>query len=119
MPDPTGAAVTPRPRKHLMPAGHPLRPAATAASTARVQRWVLSVLSLTILLHFAGGLVVAAVMIKPPVTSSRIGLLVIAAVVGVVAVGSASVIHRRGALTWWLALGAAPALVGAYLCFLR
>ncbi len=88
-----------------MVAGQPARRTATAASTTLVQRWVLSVLSATIALLLAGGLVVAAVVREPSVTGSRAGLLVIAAVMGVVGVGSAFAIHRRNPLTPWLATG--------------
>ena len=65
------------------------------------------------------GLVVAAVQISPTVPSSRIGLLAIAAILGVIAIASAFAIHQRSPWTPWLILGVAPSLLGSYLCFLR
>ena len=70
-------------------------------------------------LHLAGGLVFAAYVIDPDAQSSRVGLLSIAAVMGCLAIGAVFMIHRRRPLTAWLALGALPSLLGAYLCFLH
>jgi hypothetical protein len=84
-----------------------------------VQRWVLTVLTITLVFHLAGGLAFAAYFADPDVPSSRIGLLVIAAVMGCLAIGATFAIHRRSAVTPWLVLGLLPSLVGVYFCFLR
>ncbi len=84
-----------------------------------VQRWVLTVLTISIVFHLAGGLAFAAYFINPDVPSSRIGLLIIAALMGCLAVGAVCAIHRRRVVTPWLAIGLIPALSGVYFCFLR
>ena len=123
MPDRTGEHPPPatpvRRRAHLMVPGQPHRPLPTPASTRRVQRWVVSILLFSTVFHLAVGLVVAAVSIDASVPASRIGLLVIAGVMGVLAAVAASAIHQRRPQVPWLLLGLAPALVGVYLCFLR
>ena len=123
MPDRTGERPPPaapaRRRSHLMVPGQPHRPVPTPASTRRVQRWVVSILLFSTVFHLAVGLVVAAVSIDASVPTSRIGLLAIAGVMGVLAAVAASAIHQRRPQVPWLLLGLAPALVGVYLCFLR
>lgn len=123
MPDRTGERPPPaapaRRRAHLMVPGQPHRPVPTPASTRRVQRWVVSILLFSTVFHLAVGLVVAAVSIDPSVPTSRIGLLVIAGVMGLLAAVAACAIHQRRPQVPWLLLGLAPALVGVYLCFLR
>ncbi len=106
-------------RSHLMVPGQPHRPVPTPTSTRRVQRWVVSVLLFSTVFHLAVGLVVAAVSIDASVPASRIGLLAIAGVMGVLAAVAASAIHQRRPQVPWLLLGLAPAVVGVYLCFLR
>ena len=113
------AAVTPKVRKHLMVPGQTRAPMPTSHSTVMVQRWVLTVLTITIVFHLAGGLVFAAYHLDPAVPSSRIGLLIIAAAMGCLAIAAVFAIHRRRAATPWLVLGLLPSLLGAYLCFLR
>ena len=83
-----------------------------------VQRWVLTVLTISIVFHLAGGLAFAAYYTDPEAPSSRIGLLVIAAAMGCLAIGAVLAIHRRRLLTPWLALGLLPSLLGVYVCFL-
>jgi hypothetical protein len=84
-----------------------------------VQRWVVTVLTITIVFHLAGGLAFAAYCVDPDVPSSRIGLLLIAGVMGCLAIGAVLAIHRRRLVTPWLALGLLPSLAGTYFCFLR
>lgn len=105
----------PRPRKHLMVPGQPSRQRADAMSLGRVQRWVMSTLAVTTILHLAAGLVVAALYVDP--LDAQIGLLVIAGAFGVIAAGVGLLIHQRSPLTPWLALGVLPAVVGAFLVF--
>lgn len=105
-------------RKHLMVPGQISTPP-SSHSTEVVQRWVITVLTISIVFHLAAGLVFAAYYTESLVASSQIGLLVIAAVMGCLAVGAGFAIHRKSPLTPWLALGLLPSLVGGYFCFSR
>lgn len=93
-----------------MTPGQP-RPQQRQTNITTVQRWVMSSLTATTILHMSGGVVVAAYVSDR--RSSQIGLLVIAAVFGVLAFVAALLIHRRSPLSWWLLPGLVPALVGA------
>jgi hypothetical protein len=110
--------VRKRPR-HLMDPDNPRPPTprGKGMSLSQVQMWVMSVLAVTTMLHFAGGLVVAAFFIEEDRLDARIGLLVIAGIFGVLSVLAGAALHRKPLLNWWLFLGAVPALVGAYLMF--
>jgi len=118
MTDPaSGPAATPRRAKHLMDPHHPRPPQKYSMSLSRVQTWVLSTLAVITILHLSAGLVVAAIFTDEARTTSRVGLLVIAGLFGVVAVAAGLAIHKRSLLSPWLLLGWIPALVGAYLTF--
>jgi uncharacterized membrane protein len=112
-------ASPPKVRKHLMVPGQARPPGPSSHSTVMVQRWVVTVLTISIVFHLAGGLAFAAYYTNPDVPSSRIGLLVIAAVMGALAVGAVRAIHRKRLVTPWLVLGLLPSLLGTYFCFLR
>lgn len=88
-------------------------------STAKVQKWVATVLAVAILGHLAEALVIFALMAPSDRPSSRIGLLVIAGIVGVLAAGGVRAIHERRILSCWLLLGLTPALIGLYLAYWR
>lgn len=113
------AVPSPKVRKHLMVPGKAPAPSLTSHSTVMVQRWVLTVLVVSIVFHLAGAMAFAAYLIDPSVPSSRIGLLVISAVMGCLTVGAVLVIHLRSPLTPWLLVGLVPAALGAYFCFVR
>ena len=98
-----------------MDPANPRPQAAPAMSMTSVQRWVMSVLAVTTVGHFAAGLVIAAVFIDPSRQGARLGLTGIAAVVGVLGMAAAFLIHQRSALTPWLAAGLIPAAVGFFL----
>jgi hypothetical protein len=106
--------TTPRPRKHLMVPGQPM-PRQDAMSLTTVQRWVMSTLAVTTILHLAAGLVVAAMHVDT--LDAQVGLLVIAAAFGAISVAVGLMIHQRRPLSPWLLLGALPAAVGAFLVF--
>jgi tetrahydromethanopterin S-methyltransferase subunit F len=92
------------------------RPQATQGmSMSTVQRWVMSVLAVTTIGHFAAGLVFAAVLMHSRPVSARIGIDLIAGVVGILGVAAGFLIHEKSALTPWLLLGLLPAAVGLYL----
>jgi hypothetical protein len=80
-------------------------------SLTRVQRWIMSVLAVTTILHLSAGLIVAGVFIDD-MPSASIGLCLIAGAFAVIAVGVGLAIHQRPLISPWLALGAIPALIG-------
>jgi hypothetical protein len=85
------------------------------ARLARVQRWVLSVLAATTILHLSLGLVLAALYITEDNQGAQIGLCVIAAVTGAVAIAAGFAIHQKNPVTPWLLLGLTPGIVGLVL----
>jgi len=88
-------------------------------SLTQVQRWVISTLTMVTILHFAGGIVLAAATAGPDRAASRLPLLILAGVTGVGAVAAALAIHRKSLLSPWLLLGWLPTLVGAYFVYWR
>lgn len=105
----------PRRARHLIDPTAP-RPQAPAPgmSLTSVQRWVMSALAVTTVLHLVVGIVVAAAFLETTRPGAQEGLLVIAGVMGVLGVAAAFLIHGRSAATPWLAVGALPAVVGAF-----
>ncbi len=92
-------------------------PAQDERDLATVQRWVMSVLAVTTILHLVVGLVVAAVLLDDAPDSSKIGLTVIAGVFGAIAVATGLAIHGRRILSPWLLLGLVPTAIGLWLTF--
>ena len=80
-----------------------------------VQKWVLSVLAFTTIIHLSAGLVIAAVFIDADRQDARVGLNVIAAAFGVIAVAVFRAIHGKALLSPWLLLGLVPGVVGLFL----
>ena len=111
-----GASRPPKHRKHLMVPGQP-RPVAPrgAMSLSSVQRWVLSTLAVSTILHLAGGLVLAARYVDE--RSSAIGLLVIAAAMGVLGMLAGLLIHRARPVHPLLLVGLVPAAAGTWWIF--
>jgi hypothetical protein len=109
-----------RPRHLLDPAdlqrSHQ-RSQGTSESLTKVQRWVISVLAVTTILHLAGGVALVAIFVDDSRLDARIGLNIIAGVIGVLAVAAGLLIHGKRPLSWWLLLGLVPGLVGAWLTF--
>jgi len=97
-----------------MDPANPQRPSVESREITCVQQWVLSVLVATTILHLAAGLAVAGVVADGSRPGAGVGLNVLACVCGVGAVLAARLIHRRGPLSWWLALGLVPGLVGLW-----
>jgi hypothetical protein len=108
-------------RGHLLDMNAPRRvvadPEKDARDLARVQRWVMSTLAVTTILHLVVGLVVAAVMLDDAPDSSKIGLNVIAGIFGAIAVATGLAIHGRRILSPWLLLGVVPTAIGLVLTF--
>jgi hypothetical protein len=84
-------------------------------STEQVQKWVITVLTVVILGHLAEALVIFALISPDDHPASRIGLLVIAGLVGLLAAGGVRATHRRRILSPWLLVGLLPAVIGVYL----
>ena len=105
----------PRRARHLMDPANPVREVNNAQLT-NVQRWVVSVLTVTTIGHLSVGLVVAAYFLAEGNLVSEIGLCAIAAAFGVIAVAVGRVIHGASVVTPWLLLGLIPGIVGVVLC---
>jgi hypothetical protein len=101
-----------RRRRHLMDPANPVPRRQDPMSLSQVQKWILSSLATLTILHLAAGFALAAVVNDRQ--SSQIGLLVIAAVTGVLAVMAGLVIHGRRVLSWWPLLGLLPALAATW-----
>jgi len=99
-----------RPR-HLMDPANPVRQVNDHRLT-QVQRWVVSVLAVTTILHLSVGLVIGAFFINEDAVVSRVGLCVIGGLFGVVAAGVGRLIHQKPIASPWLAVGFLPGLVG-------
>ena len=108
-------------RRHLLDPndirGSHQRSVGSPQQLSNVQRWVMSVLVVTTILHFSGGLAVAAMVVDDTRLDARIGLNLLAAFTGVLAVVGARAIHRKPLLSSWLLLGLVPGVVGAALTF--
>ena len=105
-----------RPR-HLMDPNNPRREIRKASDSGPmhlepVQKWVLSVLAFTTIIHMSIGLVIAALYVDSSRPGAEYGLLVIAAAFGVVSVAVFRAIHRKAMASWWLLLGVLPGVVG-------
>ena len=81
----------------------------------QVQRWVVSVLAVTTILHLSAGLVIAAYFLEEEAVVSRIGLCIIGGAFGVVAAGVGRLIHQKPIASPWLLLGLTPGLIGVAL----
>ena len=94
-----------------MDPNNPVRPV-NDHSLTQVQRWVMSVLAVTTILHLSAGLVIGAFFLDEDKAVSRYGLCVIGGLFGVVAVAVGRLIHQKSLLSWWLALGLVPGIAG-------
>ncbi len=105
-------------RKHLIDPTVPPRPRnieAEKKSLSRVQRTVMSALVVTTILHLSAGLVLAAMFLDDPRPGAEVGLNVIAAAFGVMAVAAGLAIHKKNVVSPWLLLGLLPGIVGLWL----
>lgn len=109
-----------RKQRHLIDFDNP-RPvqskAASEKSLTQVQRWVASALAFVTIEHLAGGIAVTAIFTDERHVGARIGLNVMAAVTGILAVAAARAIHSKPLLSPWLLVGLLPGLVGAWFSF--
>jgi hypothetical protein len=107
----------PKRQRHLMDPSAPRKRASAEdlARLARVQRWVVSVLVMTTILHLSAGLVIGSAYIDDDRPDAIIVLNVLASAFGVLAIASAFAIHKRSLLSPWLLLGVLPGIVGVFL----
>lgn len=110
----------PRKARHLIDFDAPRQPrdaaavAAAEKSLGTVQKWVLSTLAATTILHLAVGIVLAAHYLDGP-DAEKLLLCAIAGAFGVIAVAVARAIHQVSIVTPWLLLGLLPGIGGAWL----
>lgn len=104
-------AATQRRRRHLMDPANPVRPV-NDASLTRVQRLVLSSLTVVTIAHLGAGLVLAALALPVAETGNRIGLAAIAGLTWVFAVAAARALHGASLVSPWLLAGLVPAAIG-------
>ena len=107
----------PKRQRHLMDPANPRKRATPEdlERLARVQRWVVSVLLMTTIIHLSIGLVIAAVVIDDSERGAQIGLNVLASAFGVLSIVAAFAIHKRPLVSPWLVLGLLPGAVGVFL----
>lgn len=111
-------STTPRRARHLMdPNNLPAAKRSSSMSLDRVQKWVMSVLAATTIVHLSAGLVLAAIFIHTEKLGPRIGLNVLAGAFGVIAVAAARGIHQKKLFSPWLLLGIVPTFIGLFLTF--
>lgn len=110
-----------RRRRHLLdPAdlrGSHQRSIGSPKALTSVQRWVMSVLAVTTILHFSAGIALAAILMDDNRVDARVALTLLAAVTGVLGVAAGLAIHGKRPLSPWLLLGLVPGIVGAVLTF--
>lgn len=105
-------------RRHLMDPNAP-RPVRNTAqderNLSRVQKWVMSSLAVTTVFHLCVGLILAAIFLDEPRPGARVGLNLIAATFGVLAIAAFRAIHGLRIISPWLLLGLIPGAVGLWL----
>lgn len=84
-----------------------------------VQKWVMSVLAVSTVLHMAGALILFAATFDESKQSSQIGVLIISGAFGILAVMTGRIIHKASPLTPWLVLGLIPMAIGFWWIFGR
>ena len=111
MTDPAPREVPPKRARHLMDPANPQRQVNDFRLT-QVQRWVVSVLAVTTILHLSAGLIISAYFLDEQATAARVGLCVIGGAFGVVAAGVGRLIHQKPIASAWLLVGFTPGLLG-------
>lgn len=98
--------------RHLMdPANLQRSASSTDQSLSNVQKWVMSTLAVTTILHLSIGVVLAAGTVGEGHRDAQIGLMVIAGLFGMMGVAAGLVIHQKNPFSLWLLLGAIPTLI--------
>ncbi len=87
-------------------------------SIEQVQRWVVSLLIFAISAFPIGGLIAVSHAVRNQGRhGAAVGLVIMAGVLGVLALGAMKIIHKRSVATPLLILGMLPAAVAAYVLF--
>jgi hypothetical protein len=81
----------------------------------QVQRWVLSILVVSTILHLAAGTAAIAVFKDDLSALGRVVLLLVSACIGLIAVVAGRLIHERRPVSTWVLLGLVPAALGTWL----
>lgn len=105
-------------RKHLMDPNAPREVRNVGEEKAKlshVQQWVMSVLVITTAIHLVAGLIIAALTLSDPAPGAQVGLIVISAILWLLSLIGARLIHRKSVLSWWLLFGFLPLVVGLVL----
>jgi hypothetical protein len=102
-------------RKHLMTPGQMRPQPARSMSLTSVQRWVMSAIAVSTLLHMAVGLVFAAYYVDEQ--PSKVGLIVISGAFGLMSMAAGLLIHHKSVVHPSMLLGLLPPLLGAWWVF--
>ncbi|MFT4011580.1 MAG: hypothetical protein QM655_16220 [Nocardioidaceae bacterium] len=113
-PPPTPA---PRQARHLMTPGQPRPVSREPMTIGTVQKWVLSILAATTIIHLSIGMVLLAAGVDE--NSRKLGLLALSFAFALVAVGAALLIHGKSLLSPWLLVALLPPAIGAWWVFGR
>ncbi|MGI8434274.1 MAG: hypothetical protein ACR2LE_05995 [Nocardioidaceae bacterium] len=86
----------------------------------KVQRWVMSALTLTVAYVWSGGMVLGArYTLDQTRSGAQVAILLLAAVVSVAAVVGVRIINELRWLTPWLLVGLVPSAMGAWVLAAR
>lgn len=118
--DRTPARRPDRRQRHLLDP-HDLRPPqvrpGTEMSLDAVQKWVLSAITVILVMALAGGASLIGYVAEPDRLDARIGANVIAGLIGMAGVVAGRLIHGWHPVSAWVLLGALPGVVGAAFTF--
>ena len=84
------------------------------ARLQRVQRRVLAALTITTVLHLAVGFIIAADHVDADRLDAQLALIAIGTAFGIGGIAATLAILRRSMLSWWLALGVLPGVLGVW-----
>jgi hypothetical protein len=110
--------TTPRRRRGLLDpadlrASH-LRSQGTRDGLQKVQRWVLSILVVSTILHLSVGTAAIPVFKDDLSTTGQAVLLAVSACIGLIAVSAGRLIHERSPVSAWTLLGLLPAVLATW-----
>ena len=102
-------------RRHLLDPNNLPTPSPRAQqSLTNVQRWVMSTLAVTTILHLAAGLLIAAAVVDAGRTDAKIGLSVIAGCFASLSVVAFLAIHQKKLANPAILLGFLPTAIFLY-----
>lgn len=112
---------TPKRRRHLLDMENPQVAVRRRdpMPIGEVQKWVMSVLAVSTVLHMAGALILFAATFDESKQGSQIGVLIISGAFGILAVMTGRIIHKVSPFTPWVVLGLIPMAIGFWWIFGR